>query len=29
MQLPLNNVSSVVNPVIQPVLSCLQDDKRK
>ena len=29
MQLPLNNVSSVVNPVIQPVLSCLQDDKKE
>lgn len=27
MQLPLNNVSSVLGPVMQPVLSYLQDDK--
>ena len=27
MMLPLQNVTSVINPVIQPVLSSLQDDK--
>lgn len=26
MQLPLNNVTSVINPVMQPILSVLQDD---
>lgn len=29
MMLPLQNVTSVINPVMQPVLSCLQDDKRE
>ena len=29
MQLPLNNVSSVLGPVIQPVFSYLQDDKEQ
>ncbi len=28
VQLPLNNVSTVINPVLQPVLSEFQDDKR-
>lgn len=26
MQLPLNNISFVINPVLQPVLKCLQSD---
>ena len=26
MQLPLNNISFVINPVLQPVLKCLQND---
>ncbi len=26
MQLPLNNISFVINPVLQPVLRCLQND---
>ena len=26
MQLPLNNVTAVINPVLQPILSVLQDD---
>ncbi len=29
MQLPMNNVSSVLNPVIQPVLSSLQDNMQQ
>lgn len=29
MQLPMNNVTAVINPVLQPVLNGLQDDKQE
>lgn len=29
MQQPLNNLTSVINPVLQPILSVLQDDKKE